>query len=83
MFDIATSIHVREDPTAPGLQGGNDLEQTLDLYKRAGDGFVGPGLGIGYAWASWGGAYIELAALGVMPFGAFVLAPSATTAFGF
>lgn len=83
MFDVETKVRVREDPTIEATQGGNDLEQSLDLFKRAGDGFLGGGGGIGYAWSSWASSWAELSLEAAIPFGAFVLAPSAVTAFGF
>jgi hypothetical protein len=48
MIDLRGSVHVREDPTRPRSQPGNDLEQELHLWKRAGDGFVG--IGAGTVW---------------------------------
>jgi hypothetical protein len=46
MFDLEGNVRVREDPTAPPGQGGNDLEQTLDVWRRAGDVFVSIGGGV-------------------------------------
>jgi hypothetical protein len=83
MFDLATSVHVREDPAARPLQGGNDLEQELEVYKRAGDGFIGGGAGLALAFTHYLTAQLELGALGVFPVGAFVLAPSAGIGVGF
>jgi hypothetical protein len=45
MFDLEGTVNVREDPTQPPLQGGNDLEQTLDVWRRAGDVYVAVGAG--------------------------------------
>ncbi|HVR21139.1 MAG TPA: hypothetical protein VMS65_15610 [Polyangiaceae bacterium] len=57
MFDLEGSVHVRED-TTPLLaaQGGNDLEQTLDVWRRAGDAFVSVGTGA-VLWSSPGFAF--------------------------
>ncbi len=44
-FDVHVKANVREDPTRANVQGGNDLEQTLDVWKRAGDAFVVLGFG--------------------------------------
>jgi hypothetical protein len=74
MVDIHIAAHVREDVTAPmGIQGGNDLEQTLDVYKRAGDGFVMVGGGLVLAITPGFGLSAELRALEVFPFSAAVL----------
>jgi hypothetical protein len=45
MFDLKGSVDVREDPTATSVQGGNELEQTLDVWRRAGDAYVAIGTG--------------------------------------
>ncbi|HZO12641.1 MAG TPA: hypothetical protein VFB62_05275 [Polyangiaceae bacterium] len=82
MFDIASDIHVREDPSAPPRQGGNDLEQELDLYKRAGDAFIGVGAGLSIAASRWA-PFLEVGLLYAFPFGAFVIAPNAGLAVGF
>jgi hypothetical protein len=83
MFDLATTTHVREDPGKRPYQGGNDLEQELDVYKRAGDGFIGGGGGVAVAFTHYLTANLELGVLGAFPVGAFVLAPSAGMAAGF
>jgi hypothetical protein len=83
MFDIESELHVREDPTKRARQGGNDLEQTLDLYKRAGDGFVGVGAGLSFGFASRWALLAELELLYAFPFSAFVIAPSAGIGVGF
>jgi hypothetical protein len=51
MFDLKGAVDVREDPTAPSLQGGNELEQTLDVWRRAGDLYVAVGAGA-VLWSS-------------------------------
>lgn len=75
MVDIHTYAHVREDPSRPALQGRNDLHQRLEVYKRAGDGFVGGA--IGAQWALRGGFVItgELSVMQLFPFSAFVMTP--------
>lgn len=83
MFDVETSARVREDPTQPALQGGNDLEQTLDVYKRAGDGFVGVGGGLAFALTHGIAIAAELSVLEVFPFRATVFAASAGPMLGF
>jgi hypothetical protein len=77
MFDILVRGRIREDPTRPALQGGNDLEQTVAIWKRAGDGFVGVGGGLAYGWSFGAAAFVEVAALQVFPFGAVVFTPTA------
>jgi hypothetical protein len=83
MTDLATTTVVREDPTANPFQQGNDLEQRVDLWKRAGDGFVGGGAGLSFPWGDQHAVFAELALLGVFPFSAVVLAPSAGVSWGF
>jgi hypothetical protein len=57
MFDLVGSVKVREDPTPPvSVQGGNDLEQTLEVWRRAGDAFVALGAGA-VLWSSPGFAF--------------------------
>jgi hypothetical protein len=56
MFDLVGSVHVREDPTAVSIQGGNDLEQTLEVWRRAGDAYVSVGTGA-LLWSSPGFAF--------------------------
>jgi hypothetical protein len=83
MVDVATSVHVREDPTARVYQTENDLEQTVDLWKRSGDAFVGGGGGLAFAWSAGRAAVVEVAALEAFPFAAFVIAPSVGVMIGF
>jgi hypothetical protein len=83
MVDVRTSTRVREDPTVTAYQGGNDLEQPIDLWKRAGDAFAGGGGGLALAWSGGGAAFVELTALGAFPFGALVIAPTAGVMLGF
>jgi hypothetical protein len=83
MVDVPVRIHVREDPTKVHYQGGNDLEQTLDAWKRAGDGFAGAGAGLAYAMIRRTAIFVEVAAFETFPFSAFVVAPSAGVMVGF
>lgn len=83
MFDIATTTRVREDPTKTPYQGDNDLEQELDVYKRAGDGFVGAGAGFAVLATPYLAAMLEIGALGAFPVSAFLLAPSTGVTIGF
>lgn len=71
--DISFSAHVREDPTAPYTQAGNDLEQTLDGWRRAGDGFVSLGAGAVYALSPGFAPSFELSACQTFPYGATVI----------
>jgi hypothetical protein len=82
-FDLRGTAHVREDPRAIPFQGGNDLEQRLTIYKRAGDAYFGGGVGLAYEIGSGFGLTTELGLLGVVPYGAFVMAPSAGAMVGF
>ncbi|HRI66466.1 MAG TPA: hypothetical protein PK156_19590 [Polyangium sp.] len=83
MIDINARARVRENPLAPSYQGGNDLEQELDIWKRAGDGFIGIGGGTMFAWSLERAVYVEIAAQTVFPFSAIVVVPSAGVALGF
>jgi hypothetical protein len=83
MVDVPVRIHVREDPTKVHYQGGNDLDQTLDAWKRAGDGFAGAGAGLAYAMVRRTAVFVEVAAFETFPFSAFVVAPSAGVMVGF
>lgn len=71
--DVRFEVDVREDPLAPYAQGGNDLEQTLRAWKRAGDAFVSIGAGAMYPLTeSWGGM-VEISASQAFPFAASVV----------
>jgi hypothetical protein len=76
-------VHVREDPTASQTQPGNDLEQELDAWKRAGDGFAGLGVGATFAFTPRTAAGLELSVVETFPFGATVVTPSAVVTQGF
>lgn len=83
MVDIEAETHVREDPTVASFQGGNDLEQTVGLRKRAGDGFVGVGAGASIPLGARVALAGEVALLQAFPFSALVIAPSAGLMVGF
>jgi hypothetical protein len=76
MFDLEGSVRVREDPTARLIQGGNDLEQTLDLWKRAGDVFVATGVGVAFRFSPGLALRAELSAVAAFPHRALLLRPS-------
>jgi len=82
-FDLVTHTRVREDPTHVSYQGGNDLEQDVELWKRAGDGFAGVGAGAGYAPTLDSFVFGELAVVQVFPFSATVITPTVGAAVGF
>jgi hypothetical protein len=83
MFDLEGSVEVREDPSVPPQQSGNDLEQTLELWKRAGDGFVATGVGLAYFAAPGFLLRAEISAAGTFPFSALILTPSLGAEVGF
>jgi hypothetical protein len=83
MFDLRGNLHVREDPTHRPNQGGNDLEQTLDVWKRAGDGFVSFGGGVSFRTSTTLGFRAELGLLQVFPYGASLLGLSLGADAGF
>jgi hypothetical protein len=83
MTDVHAKTRVREDPTAPAWQADDDLEQTVHLWKRAGDGFVGVGAGVAVPLGGPTALVAEVTALEAFPFGAFVLAPTAGMMVGF
>jgi len=83
MFDVEVEAQVREDPTRIGAQGGNDLEQTLDVYKRAGDGYVVLGAGALYPISEGFGPNAELRVYQVFPFGATIVGGSLGVRLGF
>jgi hypothetical protein len=75
MFDIRSSVHVRADVTRADPQGGNDLDQQVDLWKRAGDAFVALGGGAVLASESGWAARAELTVAKAFPFDAIIIAP--------
>jgi hypothetical protein len=68
---------VREDPGAPYSQGGNDLEQTLRVRKRAGDVFVSAGVGALYPLTESFAAAVEVSACQAFPFSATLVTGNA------
>jgi len=83
MFDVKTSTHVREDPTKRVYQGGNDLEQDVVLWKRAGDAFVGVGAGLSFAFTVGTAMFLDVAVVDCFPFGALIVSPNAGLTLGF
>lgn len=75
MFDLHTTAHVRADVTEADAQGGNDLDQEVDLWKRAGDAFIAVNGGAVLASDSGWAARAELSVLKAFPFDALVIAP--------
>lgn len=82
-FDVGVSVHVREDPRAAYSQGGNDLEQTLRVSKRAGDAFVSLGAGALYPLTEDLGAMVEVAVCQAFPFAATIATGSSGLSLGF
>jgi len=82
-FDIPFSVRVREDPLQYGRQGGNDLEQTLDGWKRAGDVYVGLGAGTLFALTRNQALSGEIGVLQAFPFSATVITAKLGYRFGF
>jgi hypothetical protein len=76
-YDVETKLTVREDPDAPYTQGGNDLEQTLRVWKRAGDVFVSAGAGAMYPFSESFAAVVEVSACQAFPFSATLLTGNA------
>jgi hypothetical protein len=83
MTDIETRVSVRENPAVPSRQPGNSLEQNLELWKRAGDGFVGAGGGWAWAFDTRRLAFVELMIAQAFPFGALLVVPTAGGMFAF
>lgn len=82
-FDVRASTTVREVPSAPSFQGGNDLVQRLAVHRRAGDAFIGAGAGVSYASSSRLVPSLELSVLDAFPFGAVLFAASASAMVAF
>jgi hypothetical protein len=76
MFDVQTRTRVREDVSRLSRQGGNDLEQTVELWKRAGDAHVGLGAGATTPVTETIDAALELHVLQAFPFSATIVQPS-------
>ncbi len=65
------------------MQGGNDLEQTLDVWKRAGDGFVVLGFGAALPVSETWAPFAELRGYQVFPLGATVVSGALGVSAGF
>jgi hypothetical protein len=76
MHDLNFEVHVREDPLGPPRQGANDLEQTLDVWKRAGDAYVALGGGAQLALSSGTSLGAELSLEQAFPFDATLVGAS-------
>lgn len=72
MYDIEVSARVREDIRL-ATQGGNDLEQELHVWRRAGDAFVGAGGGVLLMPTRGLALSAELSSAAAFPFGALLL----------
>jgi hypothetical protein len=81
--DVPVEVHVREDPGALFSQSGNDLEQKLSAWKRAGDGFVALGGGAMYPLGQTFAAGAELSVCQTFPFPATLLRGSISLRAGF
>jgi len=82
-FDTVVPVQVGEDLSQRSRQGGNDLRQTLDASKRAGDFFLGLGAGLWFGSSRSTALSAALRVLEVFPFGATVIAPELGYAIGF
>ena len=76
-FDIAADVRTREDPLVSHGQGGNDLEQTLHVWKRAGDALLSIGAGAMYPLGETFAASFEISAGQAFPYAATVATGSA------
>jgi hypothetical protein len=82
MLDLRGTLHVREDPTRPRVQGGNDLEQTVDVWKRAGDGYVSAGGGATFRTSLNFGVRVEVGIAQTFPFAATLVTGTVGTELG-
>jgi hypothetical protein len=76
MFDVHTEVRVREDVTGRAFQGGNALEQTLDVWKRSGDAYAALGSGLFLRLSPKLGVSAELRLVETFPFAATLLLAS-------
>ncbi|MBN2195804.1 MAG: hypothetical protein JW751_23500 [Polyangiaceae bacterium] len=83
MFDFKARTHIREDPRTGGRQTGNDLDQQLEVRKRAGDVFLGAGAGASLVVWKHAALRGDVTAAAVFPFGAFVVTPRLGAEVGF
>jgi hypothetical protein len=81
-FDTVVPVEVTED-VRRSTQPSNDLEQTLDASRRAGDYFVGAGAGMLVGGSPRAGWVFTLRVLEVFPFTATVVAIEAGRVIGF
>ncbi len=82
MYDVRVKVHVRESVIRPSAQGGNDLEQTLDVWRRAGDASLALGAGMLCRVTPGLGVFGEVVATQAFPFGATVLSGELGVRFG-
>jgi hypothetical protein len=83
MSDIKARVHVREDPRPSSRQPGNELEQQLTVWRRAGDAFVGAGGGFAFAFDPRRLLWFEATVLEAFPYRAIVVAPTVGGMFAF
>jgi hypothetical protein len=83
MVDLRGSLHVREDPTRPRTQAGNDLDQRVDVWKRAGDGYVSAGGGATFRTSQYFGLRVEVGVAQTFPYPATLLKGSVGAEAGF
>jgi hypothetical protein len=76
-LDIQTDVRVREDPLVSYAQGGNDLEQNLRVWKRAGDALLSLGAGAIYPLTPGFGISCEVSVGQAFPYAASVATASA------
>jgi hypothetical protein len=83
--DSHTTTIVQEDPKRPPppAQIDNPKSQTLDVYRRAGQGFVGGGVGAMYAFTPGFGMTLDVRLMRLFPTGGTTLSPSLGFAAGF
>jgi hypothetical protein len=83
MSDIKATVRVREDPRASSRQPGNELEQRLEVWRRAGDAFVGAGGGLAFAFDPRRLLWLEATVLEAFPYRAIIIAPTLGGMFAF
>lgn len=83
MYDIPVTVRVREKTDFPDAQGGNDLEQTLDAWRRAGDAFVGLGPGLLVVTDSGLGVSAEVRTGAAFPYAAWIVSGRVGARLGF
>lgn len=83
MSDLRSTLHVREDPSVTSYQGGNDLEQELEVWKRGGDGFVALGAGVLFKTSDAFAYRAELEVAGSFPYSSATFILNAGADLGF